>query len=117
MSTTSRRPIAPDREVVPPCSPLPRPPTVEVVPPTHAPPAAMAASAHDREVVMPSAARPPMPLDREVAPPSAEMAADREVALAPDRDGRRPRGRSFAFGHSRLRASSRSEPPTGAVLF
>jgi hypothetical protein len=38
MSTTSRRPIAPDREVVPPCSPLPRPPTVEVVPPTHAPP-------------------------------------------------------------------------------
>ena len=38
MSTTSRRPIAPDREVVPPCSPLPRPPTIEVVPPTQAPP-------------------------------------------------------------------------------
>ena len=84
------------------------------------PPAAMAASAPDREVVMPPAARPPMPLDREVALPSAEiyiwpptvrslspptvMVADREVAL-------------LAFGHSRLRASSRSEPPTGAVLF
>ena len=60
-----------------------------------------------------------MPLDREVAPPGPRprwpptvrslspptvMVADREVAL-------------LAFGHSRLRASSRSEPPTGAVLF
>ena len=58
-----------------------------------------------------------MPLDREVAPPRPRwpptvrslspptvMVADREVAL-------------LAFGHSRLRASSRSEPPTGAVLF
>ena len=117
MSTTSRRPIAPDREVVPPCSPLPRPPTVEVVPPTHAPPAAMAASAPDREVVMPrprgrlcpSTARSPPPRPRwpptvrSLSPPTV-MVADREVAL-------------LAFGHSRLRASSRSEPPTGAVLF
>ena len=93
MSTTSRRPIAPDREVVPPCSPLPRPPTVEVVPPTHAPSAAMTASAHDREVVMPSAAMAVSAPDREVVmPPAARppMPLDREVAPPLGRDGRRP---------------------------
>ena len=62
----------PDREVVPPCSPLPRPPTVEVVPPTHAPrprwphlpPTVRSSCPRPRGRLCPSTARSPSPRPR-----------------------------------------------------